>query len=411
MSNPIRNVIHIKNRTAGTSNELSFDVLDAKRTEADVLAEGRRRKRLFGRIRKKNSGSYTSSQNESPKTGMPSLYTNDSSITQKGVAGVSGPYSDPDAEITRRKKKRLHSRWLSVFLIVAVIAGFSFIIASEASTYFASQSDYEASLNAALQIVAETDKTTVAMDELLSQSLSNMDKQKAEQLLKDAPTVQNQLTTALEQAKHASKNINNSSGREAAEQAVRGISARQEMVSRAVPIIEKSIAAKEACALMDQSWQLILEADTLTDEAAELVVETSETNVKASMDKNNAAIEKFGSAADLVASVHLKCPDADVSAYEDYISKRLDGQRAALESDQSILLKDRESAQASNKALYDNDSQAAEIAKGFPIDPAQPVLDAYEVDFSSSYEGYLQARSQAASADSHIRDYLGAQGK
>ena len=410
MPGRIRSVIHIKNRTAGTSNELSFDVLEAKKVEADSASRsertiGSRRASGWFERKKRREARSSVAGSDSPST-MPKLYTNDAALAAKNIERANLPYSDPAAEITRRKRRRTRAKVVSVLAGVAIVGAIGIVTYTEFNRYMADQNQMVAMLSEALQTIESTDEAVVAMDELVMKPIDEQDVEKLDEISASLSDVSEQLDTAYTQAQQVSDHIVNSRDREASNQALSAISARQEMIRNGSLLIEEGKTAQQAADNMSQAWNLILEADTLTQNAGRLVTETTEENVTESMDQTNQAIDKFKEARELVDWVAEHYPAADVSNYLTYIDKRIEGQEAALESDAAMLLMDRGTAEEKNQVLYGCDDEAAQIAQEFPEDPSQQVLDAYQESSKSLREKYLQARSQAASADSYLRDYV-----
>lgn len=412
MSKQTRNVVHIKHRTAGTSNELSFDVLEAKKNEADGNSTSSKRWSRGFRTKKTTERRAVFANRRSDNAayaggGMPHLYSSDAVQAAKNIDLTNLPYGDPAAEIVRRKKKRFHNRVLSATLGVAVIAALAFLMATEVTRYLSDQEATLATLKTALQTVEEADQAIVAMDKLVATPLDQQDENDARRILERLPGANDLLDEAYEQVKWASGSLFNSEDREAANRAMTAIAGRKEMTTQGQMILTDAIAAKEAAFYMEEAWNLLLEADTFANQAGELVQDTSTDNVNASMEASNRAIGRFEQAQDLVQKVQTRYPEADVTPYAKYLEKRLRGQEAALESDASILLMDRVSAEEQSETLYDYDLEAAEIAKGFPDDPTKPITDACNEKQAELREKYDQARSQAASADAYLREYLG----
>lgn len=415
MPGRIRNVIHIKHRTAGTSNELSFDVLDAKKHQADITSRsGQRLFRVYGgrsTDRRKEKKLFGKTKSHTSPNIMPKLYTNDASQAARNIERARLPYQDPAAEIIRRKRSRTRRRLFSVTMGLLVTGAVIVLLGTEVSRYVADQEETSKMLDQSLETVKECDTTVVAMDKLLSESINDQDEQEIDRIQAALPTTSERLKEAYEQAEWASGSLVNSAKREAANQEMKAITARLEMITQGNALMKEGASAKQAASDMHEAWQLILEGDTLATEAGELVTYTTTQNVNESMDASKSAIEKFEEARELVGRVKEDYPSADVSLYDEYLEKRIEGQNAALESDASILLMDRASAEESYQTLYDCDAAAAEIAKQFPDNPAQPVLDAYQAKSESLKDTYNQARSQATSADAYLRDYLGEQDK
>lgn len=412
MAKRVRSVIHIKNRTAGSSNELSFDVLEAKKNDADA-ASGRAKQKIVDKVGNKKQARKANRQakgskndSKSPNT-LPRLYTEDAGQASKNITMASLPYEDPTAEIVRRKKKRTRHRVLAIAVVACVLIGGGYVVVSEVNRYMSDQDAARSLLNSSLSEIEKADEAIVAMDELLENPLAEQDEDKIADVSKQIDDAENHLDTAYAQAKDASEKLVGQHDRETAEQAMQSISARQEMAKQGKMLFDLQIKVKSAAQHMNDAWNLILEADALTVEASKLVEDTTDENVEASIEKSERAIEKFEGAQRLVQEASLSLSSDTLSSYDDYLSKRIAGQRAALDSDAAILLMDRGHAEEYNAVLFDYDTQAAQIAQDFPNDPTQLVMDYYMSNSQSAKDKYLQARSQAATADAYIRDYLG----
>lgn len=412
MAKRVRSVIHIKNRTAGSSNELSFDVLEAKKNDADA-ASGRVKQKIVDKVgnkkqaRKANRQAKASKNDSKSPNTLPRLYTEDAVQASKNITMASLPYEDPTAEIVRRKKKRTHHRILAIAVAACVLIVGGYAVVSEVNRYMNDQDAARSFLNSSLSEIEKADEAIVAMDEVLEKPLSEQDENKIADVSKQMDEAEKYLDTAYAQAKEASEKLVGQHDRETAEQAMQSISARQEMAKQGKTLFDLQIKAKSAAQHMNDAWNLILEADALTVEASKLVEDTTNENVEASIEKSERAIEKFEGAQRLVQEASLSLSSDTLSSYDDYLSKRIAGQRAAIDSDAAILLMDRGHAEEYNAVLFDYDTQAAQIAQEFPDDPTQVVMDYYMSNSQSSKDKYLQARSQAATADAYLRDYLG----
>ncbi len=407
-----RDVVHIKRRTAGSSNELSFDVLEAKKYDADD-ASARGKRRFLGGFGQKGIGkkgrtaaSVAKTDADAPTT-LPQLYTNDVAQANKNIGLTSLPYQDPSAEISRRKKKRTRHRVAVALAAIAVIGAVGVIAATELSHYLNDQEKGQALLGNSLTEIQAADDAVVAMDVLLEKSLEEYNESKETEVAGQLDDAQDHLDVAYEQAKQASEMLFEQRKRETSEQALQAITARQEMIKQGKSLLEHRANAQTASKNMVDAWDLILEGDMLTTQAASLVENTTTENVNASMAKSEEAIDKFEEAQELIQQAERVFPNDALHQYSDYVAKRIEGQKAALESDAAIILMDREHAERYNETLYTCDTEAAEIAQGFPEDPAQPIVDSYYEASENFKEKYSKARSQATSADAYLRDYLG----
>ncbi len=444
---------HIKRHTAGTSNEISFSVLDAARNALDEKGRAGRDARLhrFGGIslftlsarRKKPAGTPTKEQGlplstgdfvsvEPPKSQVPQIAY--PSETPSAAPSASSSFEGPTAtrpklseeafekpiaqpaekpplsseeEVARRKARRRLSKLVAAAVIVLVIG----VVAVAGGGYlyhdYQQYQDGIKSLNDTLKLVAETDEAIKGLDDFVADPFAAGSRAACEDLRSSLPEIEEKLAQADERARSLSVSLRESQGKEAAHQAVATISARNTLVDQGYQIIDAADRAYDAIDRARKAWDVLLSADALARESSELVKDTTPENVQASMAKANESLEAFEEAEASFAEARSLYPAADFAAFSDYIAKRKEALGHALASDEAILAKDKDAATEHNDAYNAADAEAAERAKGLPDDPSSPVVDAFEAEAEEFEKAYSTARLQAGAADAFIRDYLG----
>ena len=387
---------HIKRHTVGTSNEISFSVLDAAKNEleGDVGKDAAARPSRFGHVslftlplrRKKSiatptkerglllsSGEFASAENPTPAsslgtvdvgspksdvggpttvpTGAPRKTAAAGSAAPAGSAASALParskVRSPEEEIALRKARRRLHRMLAATLVVVV----GLCLAGAGGWYL--YQDHQrhlhqvAQLDEALDLIREADETVVALDGIVANPLD---------------------AGSLAQA--------------------------------------DSVLAKLPAALAQ-----LEEADALARDAAALVADTTAEHVTASKDKTNAAVGAFADAQAALEALDSAYADVDLAGPLDYVAKRIEAMGYALASDDAFLAKNKEEAVAQNDAYNRADAEAATLAASLPDDVAQLVFDAYDQATGTLFETYSTARSQAGAADAFLRDYLGTTSK
>ena len=146
-------------------------------------------------------------------------------------------------------------------------------------------------------------------------------------------------------------------------------------------------------------------------EAAELVSDTTEENVRASQGKSEEAIEALSQAQESLVRAQEGYPSADFSALSAFIEKKKEQNGYALASDDAIYIQDKATAESFNEKYNQADAEAIELARALPEKPAQPILDRLDAQTSQTRASYLDARKRAAESDAFIRDYLGQPGR
>jgi len=429
---------HIKRHTEGTSNELSFSVLDAAKRRADAkegtgevseipnfgkipifaLGSSKGKKKKGGNPKKDNilplsTGETIVSPSDASgsSSGLPAPSDTLSGLGQ-GIGSAGGkaynlPYSSPETEIERRKSKRRRQRFgttlAASIVLLAVLGGGGYLLFKEVSNHQAQVS----LLDQAIEKILEVDDVIVPLDEIVNSKGDNNETEKINKLLSQIPDAQEKLEKAEKLANQAVENMRDSSEKEAAEQALIATRARKEMLDAAVVLLETDIAAKNDAKKIDQAWNLLLEGDASAREAAALVLDTTNENIEASKPKSEEAQGKFNEALTVFNALTESDLEPDLQKYITYTTKRAEAMAFAIASDVALLEQKRVEAEENNNAYNAAEEEAAQIAKEFPTNIADPIVEAYVLATEESRASYEDARSRASSADAFIRDYLG----
>ena len=450
---------HIKRHTVGTSNEISFSVLDAAKNEleGDVGKDAAARPSRFGHVslftlplrRKKSiatptkerglllsSGEFASAENPTPASslgtvdvGSPKSDVGGPTTVPTGAprktaaAGSAAPAAgapapvpsklvrSPEEEIALRKARRRLHRMLAATLVVVV----GLCLAGAGGWYL--YQDHQrhlhqvAQLDEALDLIREADETVVALDGIVANPLDAGSLAQADSVLAKLPAALAQLEEADAAARRVSVDLRESDDKEAANQTVAATSARTALIESGRQIVEQAQRADEAARAVREAWQRVVEADGLARDAAALVADTTAEHVTASKDKTNAAVGAFADAQAALEALDSAYADVDLAGPLDYVAKRIEAMGYALASDDAFLAKNKEEAVAQNDAYNRADAEAATLAASLPDDVAQLVFDAYDQATGTLFETYSTARSQAGAADAFLRDYLGTTSK
>lgn len=434
----ITRAAHIKKHTRGTSNEISFSVLDAAKNALDgdgndKQKHGPGRIALFtlpGRHKKPaptptkerglplSTGDFVSVDDSAStsKMGALSSAARPTSQTEKSspapLAVVpSKPKRSPEEEIARRKARRRLSKWLAVAVIVVVSIGLLGAGGMYLYRDYQSQQGHVAVLDDALSLVKEADETIQQLDEVVTDPFAEGSEEQRTAIQAQLEAVEQKLQDADEKARAVSLELNGAREKEAANQAVAGIAARFALVEQGQLLMNAATEAQSAAEGVDAAWKTVLEGDDLARQAAQLVTETTAENVEASKSKTNEALAAFDEAYAAFLDVQATYPQADLTQFVDYIAKRQESLGYAIASDDAILAKNKEEATAQNNAYNIADAEAATLAKALPDDPSSIVDEAFEDATSDVAKAYSTARLQARSADAFISDYLGAGSK
>ena len=226
----ITRAAHIKRHTRGTSNEISFSVLDAAKNALEGDDDGL--KHRPGRIslftlpgkRKKpaptptkerglplSTGGFVSVDDSGPtsKLGMIAPPSRSSGSTEKNpsttlaVAPVK-PKRSPEEEIALRKARRRLSKWLAIAVVVVVSAG----LLSAGGVYlyrdYQTQQGHVAVLDDALLLVKEADETIEKLDEVVKNPFADGSDEQRVDIQAQLEDVEGKLQDADEKARTVS---------------------------------------------------------------------------------------------------------------------------------------------------------------------------------------------------------------
>lgn len=453
--------IHMKENTAGSSNEISFDVLEAKRNAAEER-EGKRKA-------KKSSHMLGGSLFTLPKFSrrkVPSTPAREDGIILSGdvpeadgsttpatvvvgdIAGQTGGIAAPAGtgggsaagadvsdkasggrglfsrrarkasgasgaapelsfdDAVRQRKSRRRARNLVIVAVVAVAVVVSAVGVSSLIGENQRQQEYRGTLVDALDMLAATDDTVIALDDAVYASVDRQSQETIQKLVDSIPSVTNRLDQAQNKVQQAAQGLTDDADKEAISETTNSIKARKTMILAAKDLVTKDLAAKKACDNLQSAWDKVLAADLAAREAVKLAEAGDNDSVRQSEDKSREAIDSFQEALTLVNTAQSEYPSADLSLYASYIGKRIEEQGFAIASDEGMVLQDRATAESNNSSYNTANAEAAAMARRFPANTVQPVLDAYSSDTTTSRQSYADARAQVGTADAYIRDYL-----
>lgn len=417
---------HIKTNTAGSSNEISFSVLDAKISKMD---EGKKEdtEHPLGKISLFTLGSQRSqvptldSETVPGKISAPGGYAQGRSGSSgigalgalgAGKSGDSGSDSgakvlSPEEEIARRKAKRRRSKRLGIAFVIIV----SLALLGVAGYFgYAKWQDNKARVNKmqyALNEIASVDENIVALDDLLENPEGVEDSSKVQEVTKGLNTVEAKLLDAKSLIDSALVDMADNKDKDVANTALDAIAARLQMLEFGGELLELNQQGSNALKLAESAWDSVLKADSLAREAATLVGEYNVENIKSSLAKNEDARSGLQSARGKINQITDAFPEVQMGVYKKYISKRISALDHAIASDQALLDEKPKDAKSENDAYSAADAEAVELAKKLPGDITEPVYAAYNSAMADPLAKYQEARTNAGNADEIIRDYLG----
>lgn len=406
-----QHALHIKSHTHGSSNEISFSVLDAAREARD--AEERDRRRASG------------------GTGKISLFTLGSSKMPRSTPTKGQHIVIPEGAVPARKGRqlsspslgrRVESRIPGVITAVVVICALLALILTISQTFLqvnARQTSFRGQLLAQIDVVNQCDQTLIPFDNLV---MAQYEKDRFSQgdvpsfdelsesyraVVGDIAPSRSQLEEAIVALEALVPSLSENKDKEAAHQAISAARSRLNMLDSGVAVIDESLMATAAFSQTQEGWKKLIDADADAREATGLLRDMTKENVKKSMERSSQAADLLVQAASQFSQAQEGYPALDLQDFINYAAKREESQRTALEADQAYLDRDKEQLKAKNKQYNQLEEEAAALAERMGDDPAARVVDLYRSAIDEDVQVYDAERVKAGNADAFLRDYLG----
>lgn len=449
-SDKLNHAAHVKKSTRGTSNELSFSVLDAARNALDDGKDpSSDQARGFGRIRlftlpigrrkppatpKKDELAALmggSSPVPSSTSSTPSLVKPvESDKPSSEAPAVPLPQAEPKApkpaqpspsrferaprstgrtseeEIAWRKARRRKGKILAGVLcavIIVALAGAGLLYLYQDNVRYQQNTQL---LQESADALTSTDEFLLALDDALQEPLGDQAETFFNDRQGDLASIGSSLQLAESKADEAMQGLRETVEREAADALMATSAARQTLVDQGWRILEDSVGMKSLYERVGEAWQQTGEADSLAREAAQLAGENSQEEITRSTELSNEASSLFSDVRATMEVLAQEDAEVDLSAQIAYLDKRIEALGYAVASNDALLARDTAAAVEQNDAYNAADKEAASLAAALPIDPGQPVLDALEERLADPIEAYEAARGQASTSDAFLRDYF-----
>lgn len=400
-----RQVPHIKRHTAGTSNELSFDVLDATLNELD----GKKSSSRFRVRTPKGDEGKSVSFLFSGMEGVPAAKQGKQRAPEAG-SGMQASMSTLTAqdEVSRRKKaRRAHNIRIRVIAVLAV----AFVLAA-AGTYvyhvIQEQRAFDEKYAELAARFSSIDTDIVAADTLMG-GLFDADAAEARNKTLDAiPRTRNNLAVVKTQAESLQKEAKSTRDQMAVGQMVEAIDAREEMMAVAQQTIELANHIEQGVANANETWANALEADQLARQAVQAAnAANSDEGFQAAKEAADAARDEFEGVLYSLEYLENTLSGLDLSAQRAFVEKKIEALGYEAATNQAIIDGNRDAAIANNDAYNRADVEAAALADGLPASLEPMVRSLFDDELTRLSDAYDNARSHAIAADAIIRDYLG----
>lgn len=407
--------IHIKSHTKGTSNELSFSVLDAARDSQNKASQ---ETTSVGGVDLFTVAGHRGKPKGAPKKNESLLYQSDSLAQhhkrakrtwKSKAAPVSSDYA-PGLAGTQAKRQFFLLKILIAVGVVVLLVLLGSFAAQFLKNEVSEQAYYQEQLNSAIVAVSETDVAFDALQVLANDLLGSHPDEEA--IITDQRAKVSETLTSVEaQARQASQNLKNRDDQQAAGNVVASITSRIALWNAGLALIDEAAAAKAAKASMETGWDLTLEGDGLLKNAATEILGATKNSIETAQNSTMEAKNAFTQAHASFMEVQNIYPAYDARPFVDYTDKRLAACDYAIASNQALLDHDTQVAQEQNDAYNKADSEAVLLADALPRNPVATIDEAFKKNIEQNQKVYQTTLSQTENTDAFIRDYLGADKK
>lgn len=408
--------LHVKEFSQGKPNELSLNVLEQK---AANLEEQPSRFKLWRSRRNESNESpfYASLHKQKGNNGSShastashALQEKSQSTSKKNAANSTSTFlgAESQAEIKNRQRRRKRYRRFSLALVIVIYLSFLGV-----GGYWFYQEQVKLStsvgvLHQSCEIIAASDEVTVSIDNYFQTSFNDETVNTANNLLNELPSVREDLDSARVYAQKARNELEGSQyDKEAADHVLATIVSRETMLDCAEKRLNDDIAAKQAIDALTQAQGCIDEGNALLVQSAQVISDTTEENVAQSTEYTTAAKAQFEEARSHIEDAQNYYSSANFDDLLAYLDLKSQAAGEALASNAAILIQDKSTAESHNDAYNQADVEATTLAEKLPSDLTQLVVDSYATNQDALIKEYENARSDAATHDAFLREYLG----
>lgn len=368
--------LHLKRNTAGSSNELSFDVLDAARSGID-----NKKSKGFGRSQEGLHGSY------------------------EGV-GVTLAASRNEEVEKRKKERKARSIRSSVF--VAIMFGTLFcVLAWFAYQHYEKTQVFSHEFQSVIEEFKETDAVLAQIDVLMLDPLNSDQAEDRKKAFESIPSAQERIVEASSKLETISEHAITEKDEMALNQTLEAANARLDMLALSESTFTISSRIEKLSERAYKTWSPVISADQAAKEATGLANRaSSEEEIKASQKETVAAKEELQSIKKDMQELQEKQPDLKFKPYLEYVDAKIQALDYAIKTADCLIDGNREEAQKNNQLYNEADAKAADIAETLPRSLDAGVYQIYASKLELLKNDYALARNRTVAADSIIREYL-----
>ena len=442
--------LHVKNNTVGTSNEISFSVLDAKKQRQDAANQPKHgnplgkvalfslpgKKKIKGAPKREeglplSSGEFASAAVEHDPTGTVSLGSNAISggtgtsgftedFTGSAVGSATAPRrskaratdisavhtASPEKKQQRaRTTRRVGVVGLACLIIAAAAVGVYSLARGYYEGYLLNQS-YQQVLTSSLSEVVEADDILSEMDASFSDMLSDESLAAMKSVQEKLPTARQHLSNAETLVKRVQSSLTDEKDVQAAQNTLAAIEARRSMLTLGSSMVEQALAVDQQCNELSDVWNNLLAADASVRQLVSAFSALDSDSVAQTKTGAETARSEFKQAKTELASLKKQYPELALSDYTAYIEIRIEALDHLIAACEAIEAEDVDLATTESDEYNSCDSRAVSQANSFTSDITTLATDPFFEKVDEFKGQYNELLTEAASLDTELREYL-----
>ena len=423
--------LHIKGNTAGTSNELSFSVLDATKQEMDRKHGEARRIKMPGRLdlftvdRKETnpvpvSTSDSLSKGPETKEAPPDVSRETESVSSLPVPAPTTPKHEPEdkpnlisteeeraLKVQGRKARRRNIRVAvaSAVAVVVLVAGYFGI--TSGMDYYQRMQRQAASAENILANFGELDAGLKALDDAIADPLSDDLLIYAVQAQEFQPQAEELLESTSRMVSQLLANAQGEDEVKKVQDVQAAVDNRQKYVEAGYAVLDQAVSMNQVRSAAQDAWDQMLSADAQTRAAASEINGSIGEKLDSARKKTAEAADEFQTASEAFVSVGETYELLDVTPFTDYISARVKALGYMIASIDYLKQEKTAKAQESIRKYEEADDRAVQLAKKMPKSTDEALREAYSNQVSKDLARYKRAREKAEVADRAVAKLSG----
>ncbi len=256
-------------------------------------------------------------------------------------------------------------------------------------------------LDRGIERLERADRTVVAIDAVIQAPLTAALESSATEALETADGALGEIDVAIRLLESAVPDLRPPDS-EVTSALVEAASARRDMLTIAMDLLETDISAARALSGAEQGWELMKEAERLSDRAVKHFNLHTKPGVQQSTTYTVQAEGAVRRARVAFSEAETAFPAADFERYVEYSGERLRLLGISKQVDSLWLAGKVEESNQRISAYNEQERKVISLARQLPSSPAVLVAEAYEEEAREVTALYAKGRERATKADARV---------